>query len=449
MEQRIRRRVAYFLIALTLFCGVVAIEYVQRMADERAEEVLRSQALSRVAQMRSNIETHLYAILFNSYSITNYVVLHPESTPEQWEKLSIQILSSLPAVQNIVMAPNNIITFVYPSHGHKSVIGMNYREHPERWSMIKLAMDRHQMVLAGPLPLVQGDVALIARMPVYLQGGETFWGTASVIISIDKLLNSAGFHDRDEKMNVAIRGTDGQGRNGGIIAGSPEVFKKPLAEMKITLPYGYWSIVAAASTDRAPDPLSHYMLRLVGYSFLLAVMILLGMLLRLYSRSHKEAMHDALTGLPNRRLMLSRLQHYSLLFERSQNGFALFFIDLNGFKPINDRYGHNAGDAVLKEVGVRLERLVRRSDTVARTGGDEFMVLQPGVESHEDALRIAEKISSALSGTMVYQHNVLNMSASVGVALFPEDTDNVDQLINAADDAMYRVKESFKARQRH
>lgn len=154
----------------------------------------------------------------------------------------------------------------------------------------------------------------------------------------------------------------------------------------------------------------------------------------------QEASHDSLTGLANRRLFYDRLQQAIRQARRYQTKVGLLFLDLNRFKEINDTHGHHVGDAVLTEVARRLARSVRASDSIARLGGDEFVVLLDKVNGRDDCLAAAVKIERALAEGSSFYGLAIDITSSIGQALFPDDGDNEDALIRAADAAMYRIK---------
>lgn len=155
-----------------------------------------------------------------------------------------------------------------------------------------------------------------------------------------------------------------------------------------------------------------------------------------------HAYHDVLTQLPNRRLFADRLEMAVLAASRGRRNLAVLFIDLDRFKGLNDTFGHSVADGVLLEVAARLRNCVRKSDTVARFGGDEFAVILADLHRPEDAVQVAEKILQAFADPMRVGGNTIEMSASVGVAVYPHDGEDFDALIRNADDAMYRAKEA-------
>lgn len=154
------------------------------------------------------------------------------------------------------------------------------------------------------------------------------------------------------------------------------------------------------------------------------------------------ALHDALTGLPNRFLLLGHLERASSLALRHDMKVGVLFLDLDGFKPVNDRLGHPVGDLVLQEVARRLQHCVRDCDTASRFGGDEFVVLLSEIWKAEDARKVAEKILQALAEPIAIGdgHAPVRISTSIGIAIFPDCGTDATALIDAADQAMYCAK---------
>lgn len=160
-------------------------------------------------------------------------------------------------------------------------------------------------------------------------------------------------------------------------------------------------------------------------------------------RLRHRASHDPLTGLPNRMLLQDRLEQNLAVARRQQGGLALLYIDLDGFKPVNDTFGHLAGDQLLQGVAQRFQACVRESDTVARLGGDEFVILLTGlaVESGEASAQVAEKILEVLETPFdLGGARSAQVGASIGIALYPQDAATAQELMADADTAMYAAK---------
>lgn len=158
----------------------------------------------------------------------------------------------------------------------------------------------------------------------------------------------------------------------------------------------------------------------------------------------KYANYDKLTGLPNRRLFFEKLELSIVENKKVNTQFAVLFIDLDGFKNINDNYGHEVGDEVLTTVGNRLLQCVRKSDTVARMGGDEYTVILKNVEDKEDIKNLVEKIHKSLQEVMQIDGVECFINSSIGVALYPENGDDSETLLRNADSLMYEIKRNGK-----
>ncbi|HLP97395.1 MAG TPA: diguanylate cyclase [Sideroxyarcus sp.] len=159
-------------------------------------------------------------------------------------------------------------------------------------------------------------------------------------------------------------------------------------------------------------------------------------------QAQHRAHYDPLTELPNRTLFSDRLQQALAIAKRDQTQLALMFVDLDRFKLINDELGHHVGDLLLKEVAKRMQGCVRESDTVARIGGDEFVMVLPSIESEHDARVVAEKIREAISRPFALAGNNLETSLSVGISVYPQHGRDETQLVKNADTAMYLAKQS-------
>ena len=155
---------------------------------------------------------------------------------------------------------------------------------------------------------------------------------------------------------------------------------------------------------------------------------------------YQQAHFDSLTRLPNRLLFKDRLEREAARSERNPVPFGVLFVDLDHFKNVNDSFGHSAGDSVLREAAARIARCVRSSDTVSRFGGDEFAVLVTALHNPQESWLISETIVEALSAPFEAGGHTCFLSASVGIALYPEDGGSAEELLKAADTAMYRAK---------
>jgi diguanylate cyclase (GGDEF)-like protein/PAS domain S-box-containing protein len=162
---------------------------------------------------------------------------------------------------------------------------------------------------------------------------------------------------------------------------------------------------------------------------------------RLQERLERLAHYDSLTALPNRALFFDRLESAVARARREERRFALLFVDLDGFKAVNDHFGHDAGDYLLFEIARRLRAAIRDSDTAGRMGGDEFTILLDNISKPEDAMAVADKIRSSLAEPIEIPTGArVSVGASVGIAVFPDDGADGESVLKAADSAMYAIK---------
>ncbi|MCZ7572023.1 MAG: EAL domain-containing protein [Ardenticatenaceae bacterium] len=190
---------------------------------------------------------------------------------------------------------------------------------------------------------------------------------------------------------------------------------------------------------REPDGDERTLLEMAGYLAAIAIEQR-----QLTDRLAYQAQHDSLTGLPNRVLFEDRLQQAIAQAARRAELLALLFVDLDRFKLINDTLGHAVGDSLLQQVAWRLERRVRRTDTIARMGGDEFTLVATELKDPQGAARVAEKLLDALKTPFEVEGHELFVTGSIGISLFPDDGQDVTELLRKADSAMYRAKEQGK-----
>jgi len=167
--------------------------------------------------------------------------------------------------------------------------------------------------------------------------------------------------------------------------------------------------------------------------------------LRTANEKLKEIAHyDILTGLANRSLLTEQLRLVITQAKRDKKKAAILFIDLDGFKPVNDTYGHTAGDLVLKEVALRIKKLTRESDLASRLGGDEFIIVLSTIHDDIHAVMFARKLITSFDEPFHVNGNKINLGASIGISYYPGDADTVIDLLNYADMAMYEAKHSGK-----
>lgn len=196
-------------------------------------------------------------------------------------------------------------------------------------------------------------------------------------------------------------------------------------------------------SDRLQQEARRLLLAVAGLVLLTALAVAYFVFRRVHEASavrERLATYDLLTGLPNRLLIYRLLDQAIARAKRQGKGLALMFVDLDGFKAVNDTHGHRAGDRLLVEVASRLTASVRASDTVGRLAGDEFVILLEYAQSPQEALVVAEKVRQAVAQPVPINDHSVRVAASIGIALFPEHGQTPEELLHKADAAMYAVK---------
>lgn len=440
--------------ALLLFTlGICLTEYIATILGENARERAQADALSRLSEVRVKLEGEINATLYIANGLVSYVATRPDLTDAEFQRFAAETVAIARNIRNVALAPDNVIRFVHPLAGNEAVLGLDYEKNEAQWPSVKRAIEERETVVAGPVDLVQGGRALIARTPIFVappdgdpQAERRFWGMAGVVVDIDGLFADAGIRARTGGYEFAVRGANGSGADGDPILGDAALFEQEAVTLPVMLPSGSWQIAGRPEGGWAIDPFSIRFARVIGYGVSAVLAALTFFLAIAHHKARAMALHDALTGLPNRRLLEDRLLQLAALSDRTGLGFQVYFVDLNGFKPINDLYGHAVGDELLREVGRRLKDETRKTDTVARVGGDEFVVLMPGVAAGPITVNIADRFRNRVSEPLVVGDKPIAIQASVGWASYPSDAESVDDLLALADKRMYRAKNNVAAR---
>ncbi|MBK7521027.1 MAG: EAL domain-containing protein [Gammaproteobacteria bacterium] len=446
---RFRFRHASFVLIALLAMAELLVEW--RYREEQAQNV-RLDVIEQLSAVRARIE----GVINNNLSLTNglaaFVAANPELDDAEFEAYAKAIIAREPTLINLAAAPDLVVRHVYPRKGNEAVIGLDYRKNKAQREAAERVLQTGEMIVAGPVNLVQGGEAFIGRVPVYVDdanGVRHIWGLVSAPISVDGALQSAGIATALQNLRIAIRGRDGTGEQGDVFYGDPATFDLPdVVSMPILVGGGSWQIGATAIAGAA-TPFGLWVIRLAFAALLVLTIAALRsrMLQHRKEREYasvinRQANEDALTGLPNRASFREKLSSAIARSARSGASHALLFIDLDDFKSVNDNLGHDAGDQLLIEAAQRIRDCVRGSDTVARLGGDEFTAILYDVTAQDAIGQVAEKIVLSMRRAFRVGEREVFCAASVGLAVYPSDADDPDTLIIKADQAMYSVKQS-------
>ena len=264
----------FSLMAFIAVIFLTALIYIDQIIIARHVAASQQQVKTELSQINSRLTFNLYTNIQALNGLPALFTINPTLTQQEFETATRQLFDEHPQLRNIAAAPGLVIKYMYPLEGNEKAIGLDYRKVPNQLDAVIKAIESHQLVLAGPLELVQGGIGLISRIPVFLkdkEGGEFFWGITSAVIDTNLLYKTSGLFDADLPIEVAIRGKDGLGSNGEVFFGDPALFNQTNIKTTLTLPNGSWQLVARPINGWGALPKSVWQQRfyLYGTAFIL------------------------------------------------------------------------------------------------------------------------------------------------------------------------------------
>jgi len=439
-----RQRIEIFFIPFVVFTIAYSLaEYIVRLDSARQHEIQRNQVMADASALRAQLEGEVNATIFLANGLGGYVSAYGNLDDGAVNVVLATVFQYGRHLRNIALAPNNIIRFIYPQKGNEQALGLAYEHNAQQWPPVKRAMETHSTVVAGPVDLVQGGRGLISRTPVYQPDGR-YWGIVSLIMKIDSLFASLDSNAKSSGIVWALRGKDGQGAKGGMIHGKAGLFSGDNVRQIIRIPGGTWEMAVMPENGWQLSTTRTSILRLGGIALSLLIAGLTYFVVSERIHIRHLATHDPLTNLPNRRLLSDRLAQAIAKAQRDDRGFAILSMDLDNFKPINDQHGHQIGDQVLCTIASRLQKCLRSIDTVARIGGDEFLMVLPDAQGDLEVREVAQRVASAIREPIHIGNLLLQTSASIGICHYPGDGQTEDELMRVTDEAMYSAKRQAK-----
>lgn len=418
-----------FIVFFVMFEVLISAEAAKADAKQKVA------AAHYATTLKLKVDRELNALLFVSNGLSSYLTIyHRELEPKRVQNMLADLYAQTKNVRNLAIAVGYTITYMYPVTSNEKAIGVDYHDLPQQWPKVKEAIDRQQGVLTGPLDLVQGGRGLIYRYPVFID--QQYWGLLSTVINSDAFFQSAFQTVLNDEFDFAIRDK----HNAQAVYGNLDLFNRPRAYISASdFPDAAWEWVVVQKMNK-PSQLI-VIARIMG----IVIAVLLSALVYFMLRERKMltvlAMHDSLTGLANRRLLEFRLEQALAHAKRFKRNLAILFIDIDHFKKLNDTYGHDVGDALLKVIATRLRSAIRDVDTVSRISGDEFVIVLDELNDINDANVVAAKIVQLFKEPAEVLNERVPMSVSVGVATFGQDgEETVKRLLKKADIALYEAK---------
>jgi diguanylate cyclase (GGDEF)-like protein/PAS domain S-box-containing protein len=251
MNKRISIRILQLAVIAAGLCLSLHVLLMRGFRSDQALEISL-----RLAELRTRIEKEVTGNLLRVQGAANFISINPALTQQEFNRYAREALHGTDLLRNLAAAPDLVITYVYPLKGNEAALGLDYRTIPTQWEQAQQAMRTSEMVVAGPLPLVQGGTGLVGRAPVIIRGftKDRFWGLVSAVIDIGRLYETVGLTAVTD-LRIAIRGVDGKGDHGMVFYGDAALFApgSNAVFMTVTFPSGTWQM-AALPAEGAPVP---------------------------------------------------------------------------------------------------------------------------------------------------------------------------------------------------
>lgn len=372
------------------------------------------------------------------------VVNHNGEIPD-FERIARSMYDKDKNLRSIQLAPGGTVTHMYPVARNEQG-AINIFDDPERKTEAEWARDTGQTTLAGPYELLQGGQGIVARNPIYIPdetGAEKFWGFSIIILNVPEIFDTSDLETLTKAhYNYRIwRNIPDQDATQSIYANTTADFDERVTA-NIELPNATWYLTICPKTGWVS---LRTMVDNIIFILLLAIILVLAIKAHVgFIRERKELIEeinkDALTGAYNQRYLSGRINE----LEAQKQAFSVYCLDMNGFKEINDRYGHGEGDNVLIELAARIRECLEDKDVVARVGGDEFIVLMAGEQSDEFCEGMRRELLEHTSRPYELFDMTLVPQISIGYARYPQDSMSMEKVMWLADTRMYKEKRLAK-----
>ncbi len=437
----------------------------------------RDRIRTRVETLGAQLEGSLNAPLQMTRGLVATLSTEPDMSQRRFAWLASKVVGTLDGIRNVATARDLIVNLVYPLEGNEAALGLNYAAQPAQSAAAFHVRDTGEFILTGPVELVQGGVGVIGRFPVFtaLDGTRKFWGLLSVVIDLPTLLKNAGIMAASDELSLTLLGKSPVDPEPRLMFGSRDLLVADPEAVPVIVPNGVWQLYAqpAGGWGSTIEMTSFRILLVIAGGAVMALTAFANHMSNLRRQTIQRlerremqletarqelealALHDHLTGLPNRRFLDQKL---SRLIGTDFPGVIL--LDLDGFKSINDLHGHAVGDLLLAQVAQRLEGALGPDTFLARSGGDEFVVicLRPGENTPEtraaspprDRQRLqdtAQSLINSLAKPFSVSGRKCHVGVSAGIHRYhPKDKLSAEEVLAQADRAMYAAKQAGRNR---
>ncbi|MFC6441467.1 diguanylate cyclase domain-containing protein [Bowmanella sp. JS7-9] len=440
-----RRLFMVVISALYFAAGLIAAQRIIAVVAENNDHQNELQFEQQVAVFRSNLESAIYNDIYLAASFATLVTVKPSIISEQWDTFAEAITRQYTDITSISVYPNDVISYVYPLTGNESALGLDFRNLPKQYKIVEKARETQNVVISSPFTLVQGGTAIAIRIPIFADYPQNndYWGGISLLINYDLHLQQAMPSGLPPDF-LAIQDISNP-LSPQLYWGNPAIPNTATSSLPVRFPGGEWLLSARYEPSAAPkQTLTVNIIRYVSYGLIILVYLMVLLLYRAFVRTRRLAYQDELTKLANRRYVMKKL-HEQVEQPSNKKDFAVLLMDVNKFKSVNDAYGHDAGDKLLKFIAHGLKDMLRTTDTVARLGGDEFLVLLSRIKDEAAIAKVISTIQDYFANNRFeYKQHSMPVSLSIGYAMANNETTEISELLHAADQVMYANKQATR-----
>lgn len=447
-----RLHLTRFLYPIITFVGIIILgEFLLYFFNDNIKKKENNSLNTASFAIAQNIQQKIAVAISSTNAIESVLRLN-NFKPDNFKVWAEQIIKSSPHINNIQLAPNGIIEHIYPIKDNEGAIGHNLFEDSKRREGAVKALESNDIIFVGPLKLIQNNkLAIIARKPIgkIENSKKIFWGFITVVIYIEELTEDISHVFDESKFVYKLYGESPDFPSSNVIFESKNKIDNSKVGYPIKVPNGKWYLVIDYIHEYS---FSKYLFHINIFLLSLFASVIIFFfenrsfkqnkkLKELNDSLNKMANTDILTQLSNRRSALKFIEKQLALCKRENKDFSLVFLDIDHFKKINDTYGHEIGDLALKHFSRLSENSIRKSDLLARWGGEEFLLILP-MTDEKGAYTLCENIRKTIyNSSLKVDSNIINMSVSIGLTSLKQNKENINELLLQVDKAVYEAKD--------
>ncbi|BES65034.1 diguanylate cyclase [Gottschalkiaceae bacterium SANA] len=413
--------------------------FLLQSATENSQKQERLDLMNQIIQFQANAEISIQESIYLLEGYMAYVETNPQLTDRESEAfLGYLLKNKKTLIRNIGVLQNTTIIWNYPQEGNEESIGVDLTEIDDQKVDVLLVKENGESTFRGPVKLLQGGLGFIARLPLSRFG--EYWGQISIVMDADQYKTNLEQIAKEAGLNIAVYNAEQFPTN--PFYGDPAIYERNSLLLNFNILNSHW-LVAAEPIDGWQSSIPFFKeMRLIFMIISLMIGLMVFIIMHTRHQLKYQALTDPLTHLGNRHAL--NMQMDKISNATKQLPVTVFMFDINSFKQINDRYGHDVGDQVLVTFADQLNQLPCKQKKVYRLGGDEFLVIL--IESLKNCKLSLDttSIRELLSFTLETIHPPTQIVPSIGIVQLPDEENSLKKAIEMADRRMYEDKDAMR-----